>query len=240
MRKQIPNLLTLLNLLSGCIAITLAFQGRFTGMSIAVLVAALFDFLDGMTARLLDAYSPLGKELDSLADVVSFGVAPASALFVFLRDGLLRPGGTLSTDGSLFFTLIPYLAFLIPLFSAYRLAKFNIDERQTRSFLGLPTPANGLFWVGYCQGIHTLLPMSGQGLLYITLGFLILLTPLMVTELPMFSLKMERFVVKGNERQLLLAVLVVAFIALWGFVGIALGVLAYIALSLIPHPNANH
>jgi CDP-diacylglycerol--serine O-phosphatidyltransferase len=127
---------------------------------------------------------------------------------------------------------------LIPLFSAYRLAKFNIDERQTRSFLGLPTPANGLFWVGYCQGIHTLLPIGGQGVLYITLGFLILLTPLMVTELPMFSLKMDRFAMKGHERQLLLAVLVVAFIALWGFVGIAMGVLTYILLSLIPHPNA--
>ncbi len=260
MRKQIPNLLTLLNLLSGCIAITLAFQGRFTGVVIAVLVAALFDFLDGMAARLLNAYSPLGKELDSLADMVSFGVAPASALFVFLRDGLLRPGGALSPDGTLLsgdsllpgnpqllestllptplLTIIPYLAFLIPLFSAYRLAKFNIDERQTRSFLGLPTPANGLFWVGYCQGIHTLLPIGGQGVLYITLGFLILLTPLMVTELPMFSLKMDRFAVKGHERQLLLAVLVVAFIALWGFVCIAMGVLTYILLSLIPHPNA--
>ncbi len=253
MRKQIPNLLTLLNLLSGCIAITLAFQGRFTGVAIAVLVAALFDFLDGMAARLLNAYSPLGKELDSLADVVSFGVAPASALFVFLRDSLPHPDGMLIPDDSLFpsgsqlldgtllpeplVTLIPYLAFIIPLFSAYRLAKFNIDERQTRSFLGLPTPANGLFWVSYCQGIHTLLPVGGQGLLYITLGFLILLTPLMVTELPMFSLKMDRFAVKGHERQLLLAVLVVAFIALWGFVGIAIGVLAYILLSLIPHPN---
>jgi CDP-diacylglycerol--serine O-phosphatidyltransferase len=246
MRKQIPNLLTLLNLLSGCIAITLAFQGRFTGVAIAVLIAALFDFLDGMAARLLNAYSPLGKELDSLADMVSFGVAPASTLFVFLRDGLLGHGGTLVTDGSLLsggsplFTIIPYLAFIIPLFSAYRLAKFNIDERQTRSFLGLPTPANGLFWVSYCQGIHTLLPAGGQGLLYITLAFLILLTPLMVTELPMFSLKMDRFVVKGHERQLLLTVLVIAFVALWGFVGIAMGILAYILLSLIPHPNAKH
>ncbi len=248
MRKQIPNLLTLLNLLSGCVAITLAFQGRFTGVAIAVLIAALFDFLDGMAARLLNAYSLLGKELDSLADVVSFGVAPASALFVFIRDGLLRPGGVLSPDGTLppsglqlpeaLAVLIPYLAFLIPLFSAYRLAKFNIDERQTRSFLGLPTPANGLFWVGYCQGIHTLLPIGEQALLYITLGFLILLTPLMVTELPMFSLKMDRFTLKGHERQLLLAVLLIAFVALWGFVGIAMGILAYILLSLIPHPSA--
>ncbi|MGI6573752.1 MAG: CDP-alcohol phosphatidyltransferase family protein [Fermentimonas sp.] len=242
MRKQIPNLLTLLNLLSGCIAITLAFQGRFTGVAIAVLVAALFDFLDGMAARLLNAYSPLGKELDSLADVVSFGVAPASTLFVFLRDNVLCLRAALPLDVSLcpepLLTLIPYLAYLIPLFSAYRLAKFNIDERQTRSFLGLPTPANGLFWVSYCQGIHTLLPVGGQGVLYITLGFLILLTPLMVTELPMFSLKINQFAVKGHERQLLLAVLVVAFVALWGFVGIAIGILAYILLSLIPHPNA--
>ena len=183
MRKQIPNLLTLLNLLSGCgdhAGVPRALHGR--GHRRAN--AALFDFLDGMAARLLNAYSLLGKELDSLADVVSFGVAPASALFVFLRDGLLRPGGALSTDGTLLpgdsllpgnpqllestllpaplLTIIPYLAFLIPLFSAYRLAKFNIDERQSRSFLGLPTPANGLFWVGYCQGIHTLLPIAGQ------------------------------------------------------------------------------
>ena len=138
-------------------------------------------------------------------------------------DGTLLPGDSLLPGNPQLLkvhcsppllTIIPYLAFLIPLFSAYRLAKFNIDERQSRSFLGLPTPANGLFWVGYCQGIHTLLPIAGQALLYITLGFLILLTPLMVTELPMFSLKMDRFAVKGNERQLLLAVLVIAFVAL--------------------------
>lgn len=232
MRKQIPNLLTLLNLLSGCIAITLAFQGNFTGVVIFVLIAALFDFLDGMAARLLNAYSPLGKELDSLADVVSFGVAPASALFIFLRDYTLFP----ELVGEPLRSLIPYLAFLIPLFSAYRLAKFNIDDRQTASFLGLPTPANGLFWISYCQGIHTLMP-NNVGIFYTTLGFIFVLSPLMTANIPMFSLKIKRIQWRGNERQFLLVILFIAFVALWGVIGIAIGILAYILLSLLPYHN---
>ncbi|MFA5651254.1 MAG: CDP-diacylglycerol--serine O-phosphatidyltransferase [Proteiniphilum sp.] len=232
MRKHVPNLLTLLNLLSGCIAITLAFKGNFTGVVTWVFVAALFDFTDGFAARLLNAYSPLGKELDSLADVVSFGVAPASALFILLQDHVLFPG-----FAEPFRPFIPYLALLIPLFSAYRLAKFNIDERQTRSFLGLPTPASGLFWVSYCHGIHTLVAGNGW-LFYVTLAFLFILSPLMAANIPMFSLKLTSFRWKGNERQALLAVLTVAFIALWGVMGIAAAIVAYILLSLLPvRPN---
>jgi len=145
MIKQIPNIITLLNLLSGCIAITMAFIGNFGSVIIWILIAAIFDFLDGMTARLLKAYSTLGKQLDSLADVVSFGVAPAAALFVIIRDYITLPS---FLDPISFY--VPYIAFIIPMFAAYRLAKFNIDERQTTSFLGLPTPANGLFWIAYC------------------------------------------------------------------------------------------
>lgn len=229
MRKQIPNLLTLFNLLSGCIAITLAFQGNFTGAVIAVIAAALFDFLDGLFARLLNAHSLLGKELDSLADVVSFGVAPASALFIFLRDFTLFPDILIPLR-----SMIPYIAYLIPLFSAYRLAKFNIDDRQTNSFLGLPTPANGLFWISYCQGIHTLLP-DIEGVFYITVGLIFVLTPLMVAEVPMFSLKIKKTTMKRNERQILLAILLIAFVALWGIIGISIAILAYILLSLLPY-----
>ncbi len=229
MRKQIPNLITLLNLLSGCIAITLAFQGNFTGVTIAIIVAAILDFLDGLSARILNAYSLLGKELDSLADVVSFGVAPASALFIFLRDFTLLPGFV-----EPFRSVIPYIAFLIPLFSAYRLAKFNVDDRQTNSFLGLPTPANGLFWISYCQGVHTLLPNT-EGIFYITIGLILILTPLMITDIPMFSLKIKKPTLRGNERQALLVILLIAFVALWGIIGIAITILAYILLSLLPH-----
>ena len=229
MRKHIPNLLTLLNLLSGCVAITLAFDGNFMGAVAWVFAAALLDFLDGMAARLLNAYSPLGKELDSLADVVSFGVAPAVALFILLRDYALLPGFAEPLRH-----VIPYLAFLIPLFSAYRLANFNIDERQTTSFRGLPTPASGLFWISYCYGVYTEI-VNNEWLFYLTLGLLFLLSPLMIANIPMFSLKIKNPRWKGNERQALLAVLMIAFVTLWGVIGIAAGIIAYILLSLIPY-----
>ncbi len=229
MQKHIPNLLTLLNLLSGCIAITFAFNGNFMGAVVWVFVAALLDFLDGLAARLLNAYSPLGKELDSLADVVSFGVAPAVTLFILLRDYALLPGFTDPIRH-----VIPYLAFLIPLFSAYRLANFNIDERQTTSFRGLPTPASGLFWISYCYGVHTEI-VNNEWLFYLTLGLLFLLSPLMTANIPMFSLKIKNPRWKGNERQVLLAVLMIAFVALWGVIGIAAGIIAYIILSLFTY-----
>jgi len=227
MRKQIPNIITLLNLLSGCIAITMAFQGIFEGVVLWVVIAALFDFLDGMVARLLKAYSNIGKELDSLADVVSFGVAPAVAVFILLRDHLTSPAALNGVP-----QLIPYLAFLIPLFSAFRLARFNLDERQSSSFLGLPTPANALFWISYCYGIDRLAPLESS-FLYLTLALIVILSLLMVSEIPMFSLKIKSWRLKGNGRQLTLIVLSAVLIAVWGITGIAWSVLTYIALSLL-------
>lgn len=227
MRKQIPNIITLLNLLAGCIAITMAFRGDFTAVVIWVALAALFDFLDGMAARLLKAYSPIGKELDSLADVVSFGVAPAMAVYVLLRDHLSLPA---ALDGLSSF--VPYFAFLIPLFSAYRLAKFNLDERQSSSFLGLPTPANALFWISYCYGIVQLSPRN-EIFLYLTYALILLLSLLMVSEFPMFSLKIKSLQPRENRQQFTLIVLSAALIAVWGITGIAWSILTYIALSLL-------
>lgn len=226
MIKQIPNILTLSNLFSGCIAITMAFQGNFKAVVIWVIVAALFDFLDGMAARLLKAYSDIGKELDSLADVVSFGVAPAAGLFILLREKELFP--YLPEQVAYF---IPYLAFIIPLFSALRLAQFNIDERQTTSFLGLPTPANGLFWISYCYGIQYMIA-DHPILIYLTFALIFLLSWLMVSGIPMFSLKIKKIAWKGNQLPLLLGTLMVAFVLLWGIRGIAWGIIAYILLSL--------
>ncbi len=227
MRKHIPNIITLANLFAGCIAITMAFDGNFTATAVWVIVAALFDFLDGVFARLLKAYSDIGKELDSLADVVSFGVAPAAAVFVLLRDHTLLPG--MAEPIRLY---IPYLAFMIPLFSALRLAKFNIDERQTTSFRGLPTPANGLFWVSFTVAASDIAGSSN-----ITFPVIIVLIALfswlMVSEVPMFSLKIKKIGWKGYERQWLLAAAMVAFVTLWGLAGIAWGILAYIILSLV-------
>ncbi len=227
MKKHIPNAFTMMNLFSGCIALTMAFSENFLGVVIWVLIAAVFDFFDGFAARLLGVSSPLGKELDSLADVVSFGVAPASAVFVLLRNFSVYP--PCLTDISPY---IPFLAYLIPVFSALRLGKFNLDEKQTSSFLGLPTPANALFWISYCYGVQHIAPVNG-GMLYLTLGFILVLSLLMVSNIPMFSFKIAALKFKGNEKQILLVVLMIAFIALWGIFGIAVGILAYIAISLI-------
>ena len=232
MRKNIPNFITLANLFSGCIAIVMAFEGNFTAVAVWVTLAALFDFLDGVFARLLKAYSDIGKELDSLADVVSFGVAPAAALFVLLRDHTLLPSFTEPLQ-----IYIPYLAFIIPLFSALRLAKFNIDERQTTSFRGLPTPANGLFWVSFSVAVSDI---AGSSYIVFPAIFILvaLLSWLMVSEIPMFSLKIKKISWKGYERQWLLAVMMVVLVAIWGIAGIAWGILSYILLSVIT-PSAN-
>lgn len=231
MRKHIPNILTLANLFSGCIAIVMAFQGHFGLTTMFVIAAALFDFLDGFAARILNAPSDIGKELDSLADVVSFGVAPASAVFVLLRDFAAFP---FYADAAR--VLIPYLAYFIPAFSALRLAKFNIDDRQTTSFLGLPTPANGLFWVSYVFGVYGI-AQTNQIVFYFTIGFIFVLSLLMVSEIPMFSLKVKRFSFKETGRQALVTVLTIAFIVIWGVLGIAWGVLAYIVVSIFTRKN---
>ena len=227
MKKHIPNAFTMMNLFSGCIALTMAFSENFLGVVIWVLIAAVFDFFDGFAARLLGVSSPLGKELDSLADVVSFGVAPASAVFVLLRNFSVYP--LCLVDLSLY---LPFTAYLIPVFSALRLGKFNLDEKQTSSFLGLPTPANALFWISYCYGVRNIAP-ANDALFYLTLGFIIVLSLLMISNIPMFSFTIAALKFKGNEKQILLVVLMIAFIALWGIFGIAIGILAYIVISLI-------
>ncbi|MDO5522881.1 MAG: CDP-diacylglycerol--serine O-phosphatidyltransferase [Bacteroidia bacterium] len=225
MKKQIPNIITLMNLFSGCIAIVMAFQGNLAAVFIWVVVAAVFDFFDGLAARALGVSSKIGVELDSLADVVSFGVAPAAAVFVLLQNFMLFPPFLLPLK-----EFIPYTAFLIPVFSAYRLAKFNIDTRQTTSFLGLPTPANALFWISYVYGVSQI---QSEGFLYITLVLIIGLSLLMVSEIPMFSLKIKNLKRKGNEKQFLLIALMIAFVSVWQINGIAGGVLAYIAISVL-------
>lgn len=227
MRKQIPNIITLLNLFSGTIAITLAFNANFIGVVIWVVIAAIFDFFDGMAARLLKAYSPLGKELDSLADIVSFGVAPAAALYVLMRNNFIYPD-VLQTISH----LIPYLAFLIPVFAAYRLAKFNIDTRQSHSFIGLPTPANGLFWVSYCYAIDKLL-LHNELIIYATVIAVIIMSILMIAEIPMFSFKFKNKGFKGNVKQIIQITLTIALVAIFGIGGVALSIIAYILLSII-------
>lgn len=225
MKKQIPNIITLLNLFSGCIAIVMAFGGNFLSAVAFVVLAAVFDFFDGFVARLLGVSSKMGVELDSLADVVSFGVAPSVAVFALLWNFMPYPVFLLPVK-----SYIPYMAFLIPVFSAYRLAKFNIDERQTTSFLGLPTPANALFWLSYVYGISKI---QSEEILFVTFFLIIGLSLLMVSEIPMFSLKIKSLKLKGNEKQILLILLAVVFVSFKGITGIALTILAYIIISVV-------
>ena len=226
MKKHIPNIITSMNLFSGCIATVMAFEGAFIWVVFWVILAAIFDFFDGMSARLLNAYAKIGKELDSLADVVSFGVAPAVAVFILLRDY------TLYSEALMFIQqYIPYFAFIIPIYSEHRLAKFNIDERQTSSFLGLPTPANALFWISYVYGIQEFSQESNIAL-YLTMSLIITLSLLMVSEIPMFSFKIDNVKLKGNEKLAILILCAIVFVLLWGIAGLAWTVIAYVVISI--------
>lgn len=247
MKKQIPNLITLCNLLCGVLACMMALLGTTPDpttnpvfdASIGIAIAAFFivsgiffDFFDGLTARALKVPSPLGKELDSLADVVTSGVAPGLILWVYLNRVC-----QLET--------LAFVALLIPLFSAYRLAKFNIDTRQSHSFVGLPTPANALIWVSLafwnlsCLCGETLFPhivinignTATAG--YIVAGLSILLNILLVCELPMFSLKIRNLTWKDNKLRYIFIIGCIALIVLFGAIGIAFSILWYIVLSIL-------
>jgi CDP-diacylglycerol--serine O-phosphatidyltransferase len=226
-RKHIPNTITCLSLIAGCTASVMAIQGHLRLAVLCIIVAACFDFLDGLFARLLHAYSPFGKELDSLSDLVSFGVAPGMVIYALL--GYIcnaLPFGT-------FNGCIPYFAFIIPVFSALRLAKFNLDVRQSESFLGLPVPAHALFWASLGYSIRPLFFQYDGWILVLTLIVSITLTSLLlVSEIPMFSLKVKSLSWKGNELRYLLAVSVVAFITFFGFLGIAAAIFLYVLLSI--------
>jgi CDP-diacylglycerol--serine O-phosphatidyltransferase len=212
----IPNFITSLNLFAGCMAIYYGFRGNYELVLLFVLLAAVFDFADGLAARLLHAYSPMGKELDSLADVVSFGVAPGVMVLSMLMQSELPHW-------------MAFAGFIIPVFSALRLAKFNIDERQTTSFIGLPTPANGLFWVGLGFSFPDLLIANS---IYI-LVFIVIFSGLLVSELPMFSLKFKNLKWKNNQTQYIFLLISILLIAIFQVKALALIIAWYIVLSII-------
>lgn len=223
--KYIPNTITCFNLASGCFATIMALQGDLKAAIIWIIIAAIFDFSDGLAARLLKAYSPLGKELDSLSDIVSFGVAPGMSLYVLLATAV----GSLEISG---ISWLPYLAFVIPVFSGLRLAKFNVDERQSTSFIGMPVPAHALLWGSLS---YVLQPFITNHALYILIACLIasmVTSYLLVSEVPMFSMKVKSLKWKGNELRYILIVCGLLFLLLFGFLGIAGTMLLYIILSL--------
>lgn len=235
-KNHIPNFITLLNLLSGCIAIVFIFQNQLEIASYLIVLAAFFDFMDGFFARLLKAQSPIGKDLDSLADVVSFGLVPGLILFKLIGYSI---GISINTG---IINLVPYIAFLIPLFSALRLAKFNNDKRQTDVFIGLPTPANALLIASFPLILIQQSTLIGIDILRIQSLFLstvfliaisILLSYLLVAELPLLSLKFKSFNWEENKiRFLFLAISCLLLILLY-FAAVPVIILLYIFLSLV-------
>lgn len=226
MKKYIPNTLTCCSLISGCMASVLALQGDLWHAVVWIIVAAVFDFTDGFAARLLKAFSPIGKDLDSLSDMVSFGVAPGMIVFWILREASAGlPLGALNM-------YIPYLAFVIPVFSGLRLAKFNIDERQTTSFIGLPVPAHALFWAATIYSARPIVHVNEGLFVLITVLLAFATSLLMVSEIPMFSLKIKSLAWRGNELRYILIACAIVFVALWGFLGISGTILLYIVLSI--------
>lgn len=224
--KHIPNTITCLSLTSGCVASVMALSGDLLSALIWIIVAAVFDFCDGFAARLLKAYSPMGKELDSLSDMVSFGFAPGMVLFWLL--GQVAPSLPLGSLNC----YVPYLAFVIPVFSGLRLAKFNIDERQTTSFIGLPVPAHALFWASAGYSVMPLLHVNEPLFAIVAVVLAFATSYLLVSEIPMFSLKVKSLSWRGNELRYILVVCAIIFVALWGTLGIAGTILLYFILSL--------
>lgn len=224
-RNNIPNAITCLNLLCGALAIVVAFKPFDTvlwglqGYQLAfvlIALAAVADFCDGLMARLLHAVSPLGKELDSLSDCVSFGLSPALILY-----NVMVAAGCDSW--------VCLMSMMIPVFGALRLARFNVDTNQATTFTGLPIPANAIFWIGfinYYASHHTVSE-------WIVLALIVALSLLMVCNLRMFSLKLHGFSLKESYRQLVLVIASVVFIVLAGVSGLACVIAFYVLMSLL-------
>jgi len=222
MKKHIPNTITCCNLISGCIATYFAFQGNFSLALLMIVIGAVFDFFDGMTARLLHVSSPIGKELDSLADDITFGFAPSAIIYQELTQLYQLPQG---------YEWISFLAFIMAAFSALRLAKFNLDERQALGFIGLPTPANALFWAALIVGLGERIATIPYAFWIILLGSFVS-SYLLVSEIPMFALKFKQWGWKGNEIKYIFLLTCIPLLLLLGISGLAAIIAWYVILSV--------
>lgn len=219
-KKHIPNSITCCNLISGCIATYFAFQGDFRMALLFIVIGAVFDFFDGMVARLLHVSSPIGKELDSLADCITFGFAPSAIIFSFLCTFHLH------------LIVLPFLAFIMAAFSALRLAKFNLDERQAMGFIGLPTPANALFWGSLIAGAGDWISSTIPNAHFFILLASFLSCYLLISEIPMFALKFKTWGWKGNEIKYIFILSCIPLLLLLGVSGFAAIIAWYVILSI--------
>ena len=229
--RSIPNTLTCLNLFSGCIACVMAFEANYNLALVFIILSAVFDFFDGMMARLLNAHSPIGKDLDSLADDVSFGVAPSLVVFSLFKE-MYYPASM-----EFIAPYMPYAAFLISVFSALRLGKFNIDPRQSSSFIGMPTPANALFWGSLTVGAHSFLISDSFNAAYLFI-LVVIMSLLLVAEIPMFSLKFKSLAWKQNKVSYIFLIVCIPLLAFFKISSFAAIILWYIILSLLTKKRA--
>ena len=225
MKKHIPNFVTCCNLFCGCLSIYLSMQLNEQWAAAFIFIALIFDFADGLVARVLDAYSDIGKQLDSLADVVSFGVAPAFILINLFTFHISDPDVSLSG--------LKYLSFLVPVFGALRLAKFNIDTRQKEIFIGLPIPSAGIF----IASLPLIFPSNGflKPLLmneWLLIAIIMFLSYMMVAEVPLFSLKLKGNLSGANRIQLVFLILSLFMVVFFSVSAVPLIILLYILLSI--------
>jgi len=224
--RHIPNTATCCNLFSGCVACVMAFEANYRMAVLFIIIGAVFDFFDGMLARLLNVSGPMGKELDSLADDVTFGLAPALIVFSLFHE-VHYPAWLMPVA-----ELFPYTAFLIAVFSVLRLAKFNIDARQSSSFIGMPTPANALFWGALVIGAHDFLVSDMFNAVWLFL--LVCLTSwLLVAEIPMFSLKFKNLSWADNKVKYIFLLVCIPLLSLLGISGLAAVIVWYVLLSAL-------
>jgi CDP-diacylglycerol--serine O-phosphatidyltransferase len=255
-RRNIPNAITCGNLFCGCLAIVKAFEGDLVWAAYLVGIAAVLDFFDGFAARLLKVSSPIGKDLDSLADMVTFGVVPGVVMFKLILIAMINQQISSGQEGDYFFNdsapVICFVAFLIPVFSAIRLAKFNNDTRQTDSFIGVPTPTNAIFICSLplimkqrtnrmnadTNPFKLLVDVSGDPILailhntWILIAMVVLFSLLMIASIPLFSLKFKSFGWKGNEIRFTFLILALVLISTLHFAGIPLVIVLYILMSI--------
>lgn len=224
--RNIPNSITCCNLVSGCIATYNAFLGDIRMALLWIIVGAVFDFFDGMSARLLKVSSPIGKELDSLADDITFGFAPSAIIFYELSI-MEYPSELLMLK-----PYLPYFAFVMAAYSALRLAKFNLDERQSLGFIGLPTPANALFWGALFVGAQNFMESTAY-MLPVVLLMICVSCWLLIAEVPMFALKFKQWGWKGNEVKYIFLISCLPLLMIFGITAFSVIIAWYVVLSVV-------
>jgi CDP-diacylglycerol--serine O-phosphatidyltransferase len=235
-KKHIPNAITLLNLLAGLLALIHAFNGNYNEAFSLVCLGIFFDFWDGFFARIWKVQSPIGLQLDSLADMVTSGVVPGLVMYKMLGDIQENQSQYNLTEDTYYMGVVPYLGFLITLASCYRLAKFNIDTRQTDSFIGLPTPANALLimsipMIQFHSEFEWLIDFLSNP--YVLVGVTVLSSYLLNAEIPLFSLKVKSFSWEKYKMQVVFLILSLILIVLLEFIAIPIIILLYVILSVV-------